>query len=174
MSNNPGLNEALQAALGLEQKGYDHYKQALSQAKNPLTESLFSTLADQELDHMRRIRELFEVSPSEPTKVSIPRSELEKVVRNVFEKFSKEDRSTWDLDITEAYEHAMHLEQESITMYGRFAKESKASVETAFFKALEQEEVNHFTALQNAYHYLKHTSDWFESSESETWNWMNT
>ncbi|GAH92368.1 unnamed protein product, partial [marine sediment metagenome] len=47
----------------------------------------------------RGIRELFEVSPSEPTKVSIPRSELEKVVRNVFEKFSKEDRSTWDLDI---------------------------------------------------------------------------
>ena len=73
-----------------------------------------------------------------------------------------------------AYEHAMHLEPDSIDLYASFAAESTDVSETTFFQGLEKEEVNHLTALQNVYHYLQHTSDWFESTESETWNWMNT
>jgi rubrerythrin len=68
----------------------------------------------------------------------------------------------------------MHLEQESIDMYSSFTEESANEYEKKFFEDLTEEEVNHLTALKNVYHYLSRTADWFESTESETWNWMNT
>lgn len=169
-----GLKEALQASLGLEQKGYDHYRAALADAKNPLTQRLFTTLADQELEHMKRIRELFEKDARETSDATIPGEALEMVVKELFDSFSKDDRSGWDIDIASAYEHAMHLEEESIELYSSLATDSDDVSETAFFEALRKEEVSHLNALQNGYHYLKHTPDWFESSESERWNWMNT
>jgi rubrerythrin len=169
-----GLKDALQASLGLEQKGYDHYQKALADAKNPLTQKLFTTLAEQELEHMRRIRELFEEGEKETTAATIPGEALEMVVKEIFDSFSKDDRSDWDIDVASGYEHAMHLEQESIDMYSSFTSESADASEKDFFQALKEEEVKHLTALQNVYHYLKATSDWFESTESETWNWMNT
>lgn len=168
------LEGALQASLGLEQKGYDHYQQALTEAKNPLTQKLFGTLAEQELEHMRRIRELSGSGTEKMDTDTIPVEALEMMVKELFAEFSKDDRSGWDLDSASGYEHAMHLEKESIDLYRSLASESVNASETAFFEALEKEEVKHLDALQNAYYYLKHTSDWFESSESETWNWMNT
>lgn len=169
-----GLDDALQASLGLEQKGYDHYKKALEDTKNPLTRKLFATLADQEMEHMRRIRELFEKGDKGTSDATIPGEALEMMVKGIFNEFTRDDRSGWEMDVGSAYEHAMHLEQESIDMYGSFAAESKDDSEKQFFQALTIEEVKHLTALQNVYHYLKATPDWFESTESETWNWMNT
>jgi rubrerythrin len=171
--DNKGLHEALEASVGLEQKGYDHYTKALTDAKNPLTKKLFATLAEQELEHIRRIKELFEEGAEKASGDTIPAEALEMVVKEVFDEFSKDDRSAWDVDVSSAYEHAMHLERESIDIYSSFAAESADAPERRFFKELEQEEVKHLTALQNVYHYLTHTADWFESTESETWNWMN-
>jgi rubrerythrin len=171
---NKRLHDALEASIGLEQKGYDHYTQALAEAKNPLTKKLFATLAEQELEHMRRIRELFEKEAGKDSCDIIPGTALEMIVKEVFDGFSKDDRSAWDVDVSSAYEHAMHLEQESIDMYSSFAAESANAPEKRFFQELEKEEGKHLTALQNVYHYLTHTADWFESTESETWNWMNT
>jgi rubrerythrin len=169
-----GLKDALQASLGLEQKGYDHYQKALGDARNPLTQKLFTTLAKQELEHMKRIRELFEEGEKKTVDATIPGEALEMVVKEIFDSFSKDDRSGWDIDVANAYEHAMHLEQESIDMYSSLSSESSDGSERTFFQALKEEEVKHLTALQNVYHYLKATPDWFESTESETWNWMNT
>lgn len=169
-----GLQEALPASLDLEQKGYDYYQEATSRAQNPLTKRLFSVLADQELEHMDRIREIFKKSPSEVESRTIPGDKLENAVKDVFDEFSQQARSAWNVDIADAYEHAMKLEEESVEMYEKLAKESKDSAEIQFFKALEKEEGDHLSALQNVYHFLKGTPDWFEATESQTWNWMST
>jgi rubrerythrin len=169
-----GLSDVVNAALELEQKGYDHYIQVSDKTQNPLTKRLFSVLAEQELDHMKKIRELFETDTSETTEETIPGVELEQVVKELFDEFTKDNRSNWLLDVSSAYEHAMKLEEESIEMYAKFADESKNETETSFFKSLVEEERGHLTALENAYHYLNQTSGWFESTESQTWNWMNT
>ncbi len=169
-----GLKGALEASIGLEQKGYDHYKAALVDAKNPLSKRLFAELAEQEKEHMRMIRALYEKGPKETSASTIPSEALEMIIKEIFDNFSKDDRSGWNIDVATAYEHAMHLEQESIDLYSSMAQESKDDTEISFFRALENEEVKHLTALQNVYHYLKATPDWFESTESETWNWMNT
>jgi rubrerythrin len=169
-----GLKGALKASVGLEQKGYDHYKAALADAKNPLTKRLFAKLAEQEQEHMRIIREIYEKGAKATSASTIPSEALEMVIKEIFDDFSKDDRSGWNIDVATAYEHAMHLEQESIDLYSSMAQESNDDTEITFFKALENEEVKHLTALQNVYHYLKATPDWFESTESETWNWMNT
>lgn len=169
-----GLKEVLKTALELEEKGYRYYHEVSGKAGNPLTRNLFTVLAEQELSHMDRIKELYEKSSIQISKSTVPSEELQKAVRQVFNNFSKEERDTWDIDIEDAYEYAMQLERDSSKMYRDFSTKSKNSGETEFFKSLENEENAHFSALQNVYNYLKHTQGWFEAEESKTWNWMVT
>ncbi len=169
-----GLKEVLKMALELEEKGYKYYNEVSGKASNPLTRNLFTVLAEQEVSHMDRIKQLYEESSIQISQATVPSEELQKALKQVFNNFSKEQRDTWDIDIEDAYEYAMQLENDSSKMYGDFAKKSKNSVETEFFKSLENEENAHFSALQNVYNYLKHTKGWFESEESKTWNWMVT
>jgi len=168
------LKDAFNIAIELEEKGHQYYKGIAQKADNPLTKQLFTTLAEQELEHINRIEEFYNKSPDIALEKAISRDELEKAVKDVFNKFSKEDKGKWETHISEAYEHAIVLEQDSAKMYSDFAEKTEDDAERKFFEALAGEEDSHFNALQNVYNYLKHTGDWFESTESERWNWMNT
>lgn len=167
------LQEALTAALDLEQMGHDYYLEVASNAKSPLTQRVFSALADQEVDHMRRIREIYESLESAEAASVAQAGSLEDLVKAVFQQFTKQERSTWDMDNAAAYECAMDLERGSYSMYDKLAHERDDPAEVRFFEALLEEESEHLIAIENVYNYLQHTGDWFASQESRVWNWMN-
>lgn len=169
-----GVKVDLQAAISLEEKGHIFYKEAASRAGNPLTKRLFSVLAEQELEHKNRIKEIFEGSKPNSEVGSVERSVMEDSIKDIFMNFSRETKDNWTLDITDAYKQAMQFERESAEMYKKLSKNSTEKWETNFFLSLEKEENDHFTAIENVYNYLEHSGDWFESEESKTWNWMNT
>jgi rubrerythrin len=172
--NSKGVKADLQAAISLEEKGHIFYKEAASKAGNPLTKKLFSVLAEQELEHKKRIQEIFEGIKQNAEVGSIESNIMEDSIKEIFKTFSKEVRENWTLDITDAYKHAMEFERESAEMYKNLSENSTEKWESDFFLSLEKEENDHFTAIENVYNYLEHSSDWFESEESKTWNWMNT
>jgi len=171
---NEGLKKALEAALRLEDKGYSYYTNIAQKAKNPLTKNLFVTLAEQELQHKKRINELYKESSVDIPETSLTEEVLENAVKQVFENFSNEEKNSWNVDNEDAYKYAMKLERDSLKMYREFAEKSINPAETNFFKALENEENAHLNALQNVYNYLNNTRDWFASEETKTWNWMVT
>lgn len=167
------LPAALRAALDLEQRGHDYYRETASRAENPLTRMVFSALADEELQHMKRISELYEHGGSAPMTSSIPGGSPESAVKRVFERFAEQERTAWELDNESAYEYAMELERQSYALYDRLANESENSAEAEFFRNLAGQENQHLTALENVLNYLRHTGDWFAAEESRVWNWMN-
>lgn len=168
-----GLKEELCSALDFEQRGYDFYLATARKSENPLTKEVFSGLAGQELIHMERIQEVYNnldftgVAPSPQT------GNMERFIHSVFDKFAKQDRDTWSIDNTEAYDFAKDLERRSIAMYDKLAGESDDPVRKGFFEALRAEEVQHLTAIENVYFYLTRTGDWFATQEDRVWNWMN-
>lgn len=165
-------SEALKAAIDLEQRGHDYYAGVAAKANNPLTRGAFSALAEDELRHMERARQLYSTSGAAESP-GVPLGSVEEVVRRIFEQSDWSQRRTWQMDNAEAYEHATGLERQSIDMYTRFAEETESSAEREFFNRLRTEELDHLAALQNVSSYLDHTADWFASQENRVWNWMN-
>ena len=166
------ITEALRAAIDLEQRGHDYYAGIATHADNPLTKVVFSSLADEELQHMERARQLYEETGAGETP-SVPLGSVEEVVRAIFEESDWSKRKTWRMDNAAAYDHATELERESIALYGKLAEETESPAEKGFFLRMQEEEMGHLSALQNVSNYLEHTADWFASQEIQVWNWMN-
>lgn len=172
MSVEANRSEALRAALEFEQRGHDYYRDIAERAENPLTRAVFSGMADEELLHMERIRQLYGETGAGETP-SIPPGTLEDAVRRMFEGSSWTERETWKMDNAAAYNYATELEREGYALYSRLAEETGSDAEREFFRKLRQEELNHLSALQNVHNYLENTPEWFASEEVHVWNWMN-
>lgn len=166
------ITEALRAAIDLEQRGHDYYAGIAADANNPLTKAVFSSLAEEELRHMERARQLYDESGAGETP-SVPLSSVEDAVRVIFEGSDWSKRKTWRMDNAAAYDHATELERDSIALYGRLAEQTESPAERGLFLRLQEEEQGHLSALQNVSNYLEHTADWFASEEIKIWNWMN-
>lgn len=165
--------DALKGALDLEKKGHDYYMDIASKADNPLTQSVFFSLAAQEFIHMQRIRQLYEGQPQSEGVPSIARGEMEKQVREIFDRFTAEKREAWAMDNAAAYEYAIELERDSAAMYDKMSHDSINPGEAEFFQSLRAEENEHLAALENVSAYLGDTGNWFADEEIRVWNWMN-
>ena len=170
--DNPA-KDALKTALDMEKKGHAYYMDTAGKAENPLTQSVFFSLAAQELIHIQRIRELYEGQEEAEGVPSLAPGEMEQQVREIFDRFTAEQREAWAMDNAAAYDYAKKLERDSAVMYDRLAHESINPGETEFFEALRAEENEHLAALENVSGYLAHTGEWFAEEEIRVWNWMN-
>lgn len=166
------ISEALKAAMDLEQRGHAYYTDIAARADNPLTKATFSALAEEELQHLERAKQLYSESGAGESP-SVPLGSAQDKVRAIFEESDWSKRNTWHMDNAAAYDYATELERDSIALYGKLAEETESSAEREFFSRLKQEELGHLSALQNVYNYLEHTADWFASEENQVWNWMN-
>jgi len=166
------ITEALRAAIDLEQRGHDYYADIAAHADNPLTKVVFSSLADEELQHVERAKQLCGESGAGESP-SVLLGSVQDAVRAMFEESDWSKRKTWHMDNAAAYEYAAELERQSIVLYGGLADETESSAERGFFLRLQEEEMGHLSALQNVCNYLDHTADWFASEEIQVWNWMN-
>jgi len=172
VSKETAQSEAIRAALDFEQRGHDYYKDIAAHAENPLTRTVFSTLADEELQHMERIRQLYDETGAGEAP-SAPPGSLEEAVRRVFDNTEWKEREAWKMDNAAAYDFATGLEREGYALYSRLAEESESDREREFYRRLQNEELNHLSALENVHNYLDRTADWFAREEVHVWNWMN-
>lgn len=174
MSTLTTMHEALKSALELETKGFEYYRDIAEKAENPLTAEAFKSLADQELVHMEYIQKVYDSGRLEDVVLQVTELGMETMIRGMFGRFSSQDRKTWAMDNTEAYEYAKELERGAIALYKNLACESENPQGKAFFEALMNAEVSHLNALDNVSFYLTRTGDWFAEDEDHVWNWMNT
>lgn len=166
--------DALKVALEFEEKGRVFYDKTARQSEDALSQKLFSTLAQDEITHAERIREIFqslEHGGAWPP-VSAQRAQsLEGEIHGFFNLHRQNLRKT--AEPLEGYEFAMNLEKTGIEIYEKFSKETGNPQEKKFFLALIEEEKQHLEAIQNVYFFLSQTGDWNEQEESRRWNWMS-
>jgi len=170
-----GLLEALATSLDFERKGGEHYIQLGIDTKQHLAKNLFYNLAKQEIDHMMRIEEIFEVVRQGANWPEIPErkmSEIEEEMKKIFERLDQKAREE-GLDNLKGYRLAIEFEKKGYEMYTRFSETAGSEREKRFFAALAEEEEKHLEALDNVYHFLTESEDWLTVEESKVWNWMS-
>lgn len=167
------MRQALEKALDFEKEGYEFYKKIAAEMQNPLAKRLFESLAEQENEHMKRIKEIygslnFDVDSNHFQKAASIEEELKKLFFEL-----EESRRKMPLDHMEGYKLAMEMEKKGYNMYREFAQSAASESERKFFEALIQEEKEHLNSLDNVYRFLTETPTWYSEEESRVWNWMN-
>jgi rubrerythrin len=170
----------LRVALDYENEGLDLYTRAAAGATNPLSRRLFRTLASQEIEHAKRIEEVYslveqgkKLPASEKLKRIGGHIDLEKDIRDFFKSVDKTSLRD-DIGNVEAMKVALKIEKKSLDLYSELAKEAGTASEREFLSALKKEEQKHMDALDNVYYYLTDPEMWFSKDESRVWNWMGT
>lgn len=167
------LKANVKLSIELEEKGYAFYTQTAAKTANPLAAATLSSLAEREMEHIKRINEFYlNLTGEKPlidnwlAAVEVPPSK-EELLRPIFNRlkaslnrqFKSED------DINEAYKIAEGLERDSFTLYDRISKENKEPVTKKFYAALAEEEREHYAILDETLQYLNTPGDWFKKEE---------
>jgi len=158
----------LSAAIKFEEDGRNLYLECIKKTEHPWGKSLFQSLADDELKHIERLKEVFNTLAvsQKYTEGPIPLA-AEKQWKNIFEKAKSTidtmvKASTSDID---AIKLGIDFEEKSMKYYKRLSEESNNHLEKKFYQILAQEENNHFLILKDSHELLTDPSSWFEKTE---------
>ena len=163
------FEEAVRMAIENEEKGRKMYLDFTENAKNGITKKTFEFLANEELRHIEKIKEIAEAIKNEGAGVpDLEPTNLEKM-KEIFgisvKEFGKD--ITPGSDDIKAHEMGMGFEKKSYEFYEKLANEATNHELRDFFDSLRAEERDHYKFIEKAYNYIKDPSAFF--SEEEGW-----
>lgn len=159
-------------AIEMEKKGYEFYTKSAEKSKNELLKSTLNSLAEREIIHIKKIKELYQSLSGEKPKgdwlrdIFVPpqKAELLKTILNKL-KDNLDKQAETNVDEKEIYETAKGLEKDGFGFYNKIAKENPDEDVKKFFAGLAEEENEHFAILDETVKYLENPGDWFKDKE---------
>ncbi len=158
---------ALEKALQLEIDGMGFYRKAAAESKNQLAKEMFAYLADAEVTHMDRIKQISESLKTTGNWCKTGDDKGHADIKDIFKRLAKENKDKLESEATDvkAIETGLELEVKSIDFYtGQYAGSNDAS-EKAFYLSLVDEENSHYRTLQDVKFYLEDPEAWFAEHE---------
>lgn len=143
---------ALADAVKFESDGRDFYLQAAERAANPLAKSVFLALADDEKDHIRRVREIYEQLKDKPGWPDVGAMVARHSgVLDAFERASANLAGSVgaDGDAEQALRTAAEMEQKGLAFYRERLAKASCDAEAEFFRTLVAEEQIHLKTIQS-------------------------
>ncbi len=172
MDHKERLN-ALEAALANEMKEREFYLQHAERTKNPLGKAMFRHIADDELEHYERLKELHKTWAAKdkwpetiPLKVS--ETNIKKTLGNVLHSIDKGAKA--DADDLAAVKIACDFEEKGVQFYAKLRDSSTDPKEKAFFNLLSMIENEHYLSLRDAEEYFADPTGWFVKMEHHTFD----
>ncbi len=161
--------DALDVALKNETSEREFYLEHARRTKNPLGKAMFQEIADDELEHYRRLEELHgrwkssqrwpESLPLEVRGTRVGRLlDVDRLVRDAGE-------SRGDADDISALETAARFEAKGSEFYAGLRDAVSDPREKAFFDLLSRIEREHYLSLKDAEEYLKDPVSWLRRTE---------
>lgn len=159
--------QGLDKALQLEMDGMAFYKKMAAESKNQLAKEMFAYLADAEVTHMDRIKQ---ISGSLKTTGSWCKTSDYKVhagIKEIFNTLARKGKDKLEPDATDiqALEVGLDLEVKSIDFYKEQLTASSDVNEKAFYAGLIEEENMHYRTLKDMKFYLEDPDAWFAEHE---------
>jgi rubrerythrin len=161
--------EMLVAALEMEEKGKVFYQKAADSCQNPWCREIFSTLAEEEVIHSRRIKQIHEKINSaqcwtkEWETIKGSHQELGALFRKLAAQENKKIKAeTSDL---EAVDIGLDFESASLQFYQDHRTKTVDPIEAAFLDQMILEERKHQKALEDTRYYLTDPEGWFMERE---------
>lgn len=150
MSAKGESEKVLEEAIRFETDGREFFLNAAEKAKTYIAKVIFQTIAEEELDHIRRVKQIYE-SNAAPENQSRPHGgSEERHLQNVFEEAREQMGKSFrvDPDEVEAIRLAVQLEFKGHEFYNRLAQEAAGDFERKFYHRLAEEELVHFSTLR--------------------------
>jgi len=167
MKDNERLN-ALEVALNNEQREREFYLKHAKRTNNPLGKAMFQQIADEELEHYERLKELhakWDKKESWPETVPLKVNEtiIKDILKDVVDKVDK--MPPGDKDDLEAIRTAIDFEAEGAIYYARMRDKVTNQKEKDFFNLLADMEHEHFVSLKDTEELLSDPEAWYQKTE---------
>ncbi|MBN2396774.1 MAG: ferritin family protein [Deltaproteobacteria bacterium] len=163
------LVDALKVALENEQRERAFYLEHAGRTKNPLGKAMFEQIADDELEHYERLKELHEKWKKEerwPDTVSLTVSRSK--TRDLFARVVGKGGALppGDDDDLKAIRIAIDFEAKGIEYYAGLRDRTPNEKEKAFFDLLSSMEREHYLSLKDTEEFLTDPVSWYRRTES--------
>ena len=160
--------DALEVALNNELTEREFYLQNAKRTRNPLGKAMFTQIADEELEHYKRLKQLHEKWESqEKWPETVPLKVNETVVSHVLLDFiRKADKgSEGDDDDLNAVRTAIEFEAKGAKYYAQLRDNVSDEREKQFFDLLSRIENEHYLSLRETEEYLSDPASWYQKVE---------
>jgi rubrerythrin len=167
MGEHERLN-AVEVALGNEKREREFYLKHAQRTKNKVGKAMFQQIADEELEHYERLKELHERwekrekwPETVPLRVkdTIVKDVLKDVVAKVDEAPEKDD------DDLQAIRTALEFEAKGAAHYAKLRDDVSDPKEKEFFDLLSRIEHEHYVSLKDTEEYLTDPASWYTKME---------
>jgi len=142
---------ALGEAVKFESDGRDFYLRAAEQAQDPLAKAIFLSLAEDEKDHVRRVREIYEELKDKPGWPDVSSMVARHSgVLDAFEEASarRVEAVAKDASAGRALRTAQEMEKKGLAFYRDRLSRASCDAEAEFFRRLVAEEEVHLATLE--------------------------
>ena len=161
--------DALKVALENEQRERAFYLEHAGRTKNPLGQAMFEQIADDELEHYERLKELHEKWKKEErwpdtVTLTVSKSKARDLFAQVVGKSSA--LSPGDDDDLKAIRVAIDFEAKGIQHYANLRDGTSDEKERVFFDLLSSMEREHYLSLKDTEEFLTDPVSWYRRTES--------
>lgn len=159
---------ALEVALNNEMKEREFYLKNAERTKNALGKAMFKQIADDELEHYERLKQLkIEWEKKGIWPETLPLIVKETDIKEILTKFLQkvDQTATGDDDDLQAIRTAIDFEQKGAEFYRRLRDAVTDKKEKDFFDLLATIEYEHYLSLKDVEEYFLSPADWYRAHE---------
>ena len=172
MEKKSGL-DALEAAIKFEEDGRTFFLNASKKTKQQYGRLMFQSIADAELEHIQRIREVYDSVTKtgdwpDSAALFTPKAPLKNIFEDAREQLDQNVKV--ETDDIEAVAMAREYEEEGLRFYQDLADRARVLIEKRFYQQLAYEERGHLLMFQDMHEYYIDPVHWFSQKEKLHWD----
>jgi len=159
---------ALEVALNNEAIEREFYLKNAKRTKNPVGKAMFKQIADEELEHYERLKELYEKRErKEKWPETVPLKVKDTIVKDILkDSVQNVDRMPErDDDDLKAVQTAIDFEAKGASYYAKLRDDVPDPREKEFFNLLARIEQEHYLSLKDTEEYLTDPASWYTKTE---------
>ena len=159
---------ALEVALNNEMREREFYLKNATRTQNPIGKAMFRQIADEELEHYERLKEVHERwERNEKWPETVPLKVKDTIVKDVLKESVKnvDKMPERDNDDLKAIQTAIDFESKGASHYAKLRDDVSGAKEKEFFNLLAKIEHEHYLSLKDTEEYLTDPSSWYTKTE---------
>ena len=157
------VKDAIRTAIQMEQEGYDFYQKAAAQTSSEMGESVFKSLAADELLHLEVFQKIFDEKIGKDEWHNLVNSGKKYADIQVFPKDLKRiEGANPDTSEIDAIRIAMDSEKRAIEYYNEIKQKSSDKELIEIIEEIINQEKSHYQILEGEFHHINSTGYWFD------------
>jgi len=150
MNEKSEQKKILEEAIRFEIDGREFFLKAVEKAKTYFAKVIFQTIAEEELDHIKRVKKIYESDVVSANPEILSGVTEKKGLQNIFQEAREQMGEGFSVspDEMESIRLAIQLEFKGHEFYNRLAQEATSDFEKKFYQHLAEEELVHFSTLR--------------------------